>query len=258
MSDRFEEAVRDAALGLGAEAGQAPTYHDAWQRGRRRRKFKQSALAIAGACVLFAVANFGLARIPETPSTDVDDIALETDVIPAEPTQVPPPPATPTVVPSPPADPTAVPADASAVGPDAAIEASTPEPTASAVPATAVPVPPATAVPQPTAAPTSTPVPTTTAVPTATPSPTATPIPPPTPAAQRPQRVATPDPDPNPSDPAAGPDVAASPAVTATAATDADADADADADTDCDLARAPTTSSCSRVLARCHDHRTDC
>lgn len=80
MTDRFEEAVRDAVQGLPSAAPDMPTYHGAWDRGRRRRLIKRSALAAAGACLFVAALAVNVGRIPGSGTTEVDDIATSLDV----------------------------------------------------------------------------------------------------------------------------------------------------------------------------------
>jgi len=75
MTDRFEDAVRDAARGLPSASGDMPTYHDAWNRGRRRRMVKRSALAAAGVVVLLAALTVNLGRIPGAGQSEVGDVA---------------------------------------------------------------------------------------------------------------------------------------------------------------------------------------
>jgi len=179
MTDKFEDALRDAARGLGAGAAHSvPTYHDAWARGRRRRFIKQGALAVAGAALVVGAIGINLGGFGQPGSVDTTDVALESDAVPAEPAEVPPGPteipATTAPVTAVPATPTEVPLEAV----DGNVEADSPEPTPTSPPPTATQTPPpaptATAVPQ--APPPSTSVPTATAIP---PAPTATAEPPP-------------------------------------------------------------------------------
>ena len=83
MTDPFEEAVRAAGRGL-ADAAPAPTYHGAWKRGRRRRLAKRSAVAVVGALALVVAFGTDIGRLPGGgTSIDVDDVALETELVPA-------------------------------------------------------------------------------------------------------------------------------------------------------------------------------
>jgi len=75
MSDPFEDAIRAAGRGLAPPAG-APTYHDAWRRGRRRRVIKRSALATAGVFALVVAFGGGLQRLPGGTTVEVDDVAI--------------------------------------------------------------------------------------------------------------------------------------------------------------------------------------
>ena len=75
MTDRFEDAVRDAAKGLSSASGDLPTYHVAWNSGRRRRMVKRSALAAAGAVVVLAALTVNLGRFPGAAESEVDDVA---------------------------------------------------------------------------------------------------------------------------------------------------------------------------------------
>jgi len=169
MTDRFEEAVRDAVQGLPSASGEMPTYHDAWQRGRRRRLVKRSALAAAGVAIFVAALTVNLGRIPGPGTTETDDVATGIDA----PTTVFEP--TPLATTSPLETPD--PAAASSTAPALQIPTSTPRPdpaaaadaTESAPPpvsepaATATPVPPVpaptTPAAEPTAVPTASPVP---------------------------------------------------------------------------------------------------
>lgn len=74
MSDRFEEAVREAARGLASTPDQ-PSYHEAWDRGRARRLRKRTALLGAGSLMLLFALTLNLG----SPSSEVDDIALVGD-----------------------------------------------------------------------------------------------------------------------------------------------------------------------------------
>ena len=62
MTEPFEDIVRDALRGTSGAAGEMPTYHGAWQRGRRRRWIKRSALVATGAFVLLAALTVNLGR----------------------------------------------------------------------------------------------------------------------------------------------------------------------------------------------------
>ncbi len=179
MTEPFEDIVRDALRGTSGAADEMPTYHGAWQRGRRRRLIKRSALVATGAFVLLAALTVNLGRLPGSEPIETSDVATgaaaavaatpifepttlettapvetpslsdgDTDSVPAAPTAP-----TASVV-SPAETPTAVP---QAAEPPAAVAQTTLPQTAvpqTAVPPTAVP----TTVP-PTSAPT-TPVPT--------------------------------------------------------------------------------------------------
>ena len=178
MTDRFEEAVRQAARGLGEQGPNGlhhdtPTYHDAWQRGRRRRFVKRSALAAAGALVFIAALSVNLGRFPGTDSTDVDDVAVVVAAV--TPSFVPTPLATTSPVGSPTAAPvptvpipTAPPTQPTA---GSSAESAVPAATAAPAPPTATAPPVATDVPVQTVE--TTPAPTTAAAtgPTATPDP---------------------------------------------------------------------------------------
>lgn len=175
MNDRFEDAVRDALHGLPTDGGEIPSYHDAWQRGRRRRLIKRSALAAAGAVIFLAALTVNLGRLPGSGTTEIDDIATGIEV--ATPVFEPTPLATTSPVERP--DPAAASAEAQALA--------LPTPTAdqaTQVPATATPdvsapapAPTSEAAPLPTATPRPvTPEPTPTAPPTSVPAPTATPV----------------------------------------------------------------------------------
>jgi len=196
MTDRFEEAVRQAARGLteGADADM-PTYHAAWERGRRRRFRKQAGLTFAGAVLLLGAVAGGLGNLPGRGGAEVDDVALDAEVATAAPVlsdEV----ATTEPLPSPPlpsTGPTATPppvtSSAQADAPAAVEPVETPEP------AVATEAPEAAA---PTVAP-----PVATAVP-ATPEPTATaPAAEPQPGAQDSAQNATADGEPNATEPSA-------------------------------------------------------
>ena len=62
MTEPFEDIVRDALRGTSGAADEMPTYHGAWQRGRRRRLIKRSALVATGAFVLLAALTVNLGR----------------------------------------------------------------------------------------------------------------------------------------------------------------------------------------------------
>ena len=173
MTDRFEDAVRDAARNLTATNGGAPTYHDAWQRGRRRQLIKRSALAGAGALVLVAALMVNLGRVPGPRSNETEEVvagaAATAPVVPTTaPVQspVPTPAASSVLIPTPAAGspqaalvpPTEPPVEATPV-PSAANSTAIP----TAVPPTAAPG--VAATPVPTAKPGPTPLPAATAVP---------------------------------------------------------------------------------------------
>lgn len=205
MTDSFEDAVRSAGRGL-ASPEPAPTYHGAWKRGRRRRLAKRSAVAVAGVVALVVAFSTDLGRFQGGSTTiDVDDVAMQGDVVPAptapsvaasttpsfEPTSVPVATTEPVVV-EPDVTPDAAASGLTASEPDLALDGEaaaattnqgepTPAPTEpSVVPPTAVPtvIPTPTLVPEPTAVPTSEP----TVEPTPTPSIAAAPDPDPSPA----------------------------------------------------------------------------
>ena len=75
MTDPFEDAVRDALRGATSGHNELPTYHGAWQRGRRRRLIKRSALAAAGAVVLVAALTVNLGRLPGGEPGESSDVA---------------------------------------------------------------------------------------------------------------------------------------------------------------------------------------
>ena len=52
-----------------------PTYHGAWQRGRRRRWIKRSALVATGAFVLLAALTVNLGRLPGSEPIETSDVA---------------------------------------------------------------------------------------------------------------------------------------------------------------------------------------
>jgi len=77
MTDRFEDAVRDAARDLAdGSSPHPPTYHAAWRRGRRRRSLKHAGMAVAGVLVLLAALTANLGRIPGSNSTEVDEVVV--------------------------------------------------------------------------------------------------------------------------------------------------------------------------------------
>ena len=83
MTDPFEEAVRAAGRGL-ATTEPAPSYHGAWKRGRRRKLAKRSAIAVAGAFALVVAFGGDLGRFQGGGTTiEVDDIATESELVPA-------------------------------------------------------------------------------------------------------------------------------------------------------------------------------
>lgn len=211
MTDPFEEAVRAAGRGL-ASAEPQPTYHGAWKRGRRRRLAKRSAVAVASALALVVAFGGDLGRFQGGGTTiEVDDVATESELVPApttptfEPTEVPVATTEPLTVESDPGDATA---STAAAAPDLDIDATTPnpEPTVAAVEPTLVPV-----TPTPAAAP----APTVAAEPTAT----STPVPP------TPTPTPLPEPDPTP-EPTAGASTALAPDPTPTVEADVLADDD--------------------------------
>ena len=75
MTDPFEDIVRDALRGTSGAAGEMPTYHGAWQRGRRRRWIKRSALVATGAFVLLAALTVNLGRLPGSEPIETSDVA---------------------------------------------------------------------------------------------------------------------------------------------------------------------------------------
>lgn len=79
MTDRFEDAVRDAAQGLSSTSSDVPTYHDAWNRGRRRRMVKRSGLAAAGVVVVLAALTMNLGRFPGADPSEVNDVATRVE-----------------------------------------------------------------------------------------------------------------------------------------------------------------------------------
>ena len=199
MTDRFEDAVREAARGLGHSSTELPTYHDAWQRGRRRRVVKRSALAVAGALVFVAAIGVNTGRFPGSNTTEVDDVAV---AVPASTPQFEPTP----VATTPPVDQPDTSTSPPPLVTIPTVPAPTPTGTSEAESATSAvesptvaPTPPpvATATPAPVAEPTVA----ATAEPTAIPDPTASPVEPqPTVAAQD---SAQPTAEPEQADPAA-------------------------------------------------------
>ena len=75
MTEPFEDIVRDALRGTSGAADEMPTYHGAWQRGRRRRLIKRSALVATGAFVLLAALTVNLGRIPGSEPIETSDVA---------------------------------------------------------------------------------------------------------------------------------------------------------------------------------------
>ena len=75
MTDPFEDIVRNALRGTSGAAGEMPTYHGAWQRGRRRRWIKRSALVASGAFVLLAALTVNLGRLPGSEPIETSDVA---------------------------------------------------------------------------------------------------------------------------------------------------------------------------------------
>ncbi|MDC1302284.1 hypothetical protein N8Z08_02170, partial [bacterium] len=75
MTDPFEDIVRNALRGTSGAAGEMPTYHGAWQRGRRRRWIKRSALVATGAFVLLAALTVNLGRLPGSEPIETSDVA---------------------------------------------------------------------------------------------------------------------------------------------------------------------------------------
>lgn len=174
MTDPFEQEVRDAARGLGAEAVSAPSYHESWRRGRRRRLIKRAGVAAAGVLALVGTFTVAVGRGPGSQpiqSTDVaagpapTAIATETEPSGAAPNVVGPIPTTPPVesdngneaevTPTVEALPTEVADDAgpsSAAGTDA-VASPTPTPdqgASSAATQAPTPAPTSTSVPAPT------------------------------------------------------------------------------------------------------------
>ena len=74
MTDPFEDIVRNALRGTSGAAGEMPTYHGAWQRGRRRRWIKRSALVATGAFVLLAALTVNLGRLPGSEPIETSDV----------------------------------------------------------------------------------------------------------------------------------------------------------------------------------------
>jgi hypothetical protein len=199
MTDPFEDIVRNALRGTSGAAGEMPTYHGAWQRGRRRRWIKRSALVATGAFVLLAALTVNLGRLPGSEPIETSDVATgaaaavaatpifeptplattalvetpslsdgDTDSVQAAPTASAISPAdTPTVVPQAAATPTTV---AQTTVPPAAVTPTVVAATAlppTAVPQTSVPQTGAPTAPVPTPEALSTPPPTVEALPTA-------------------------------------------------------------------------------------------
>ena len=77
MSDPLEQAIRRAASELGSAAGRQPSYHDAWERGRRRRLVKRGAIAAAAAVALVAAIGINVAGLPGGGSAQEREVALE-------------------------------------------------------------------------------------------------------------------------------------------------------------------------------------
>ena len=75
MTEPFEDIVRDALRGTSGAADEMPTYHGAWQRGRRRRLIKRSALVATGAFVLLAALTVNLGRLPGSEPIETSDVA---------------------------------------------------------------------------------------------------------------------------------------------------------------------------------------
>lgn len=178
MTDRFEDAVRDAARGLAdAPTGDIPTYHGAWQRGRRRRMIKQAGVASAGVLALLLALTVNLGNVLNRSGEDTSEVATDAQIATVVPT-------TPPLDPAASTAPVFAPTPEPTVDDDAAASAAIPAPTT-----VAAEVPPPTSTPAaaaqaaaPTAAPTV--VPPTAVPPTATPVPTAAPTPPPTATAE--------------------------------------------------------------------------
>gem|GEM_PF-951391 len=163
MTDRFEDAVRQAARGLGdgGGTGELPDYRGAYVRGRRRRAFKQGGLASAGALVLLAALTVGVNNLPFRQDVSETDVALDVVVGTAErvvPTAVPTtvpldiaatvPTTAPTaaaITTAPAIEPTQEPETAASETPEVTAEQGAPTaivPTAPAITATAIPVAP--------------------------------------------------------------------------------------------------------------------
>jgi len=184
MTDRFEEAVRQAAQGLSTGAGaDMPGYHDSWKRGRRRRVVKQAGFACVGALALVVAIGVNAGRF-DSPSVDVTDVASDAAVATLVPEQTLPP----TTSPLDPTLPTVTPVEIGATDPLPAAD-----PTSTAVPSTptitAVEVAPTPTPAQPAS------VPAEVVEPTPTPAvpPTVTPVPP-TPVPATPEPTTTPEP----------------------------------------------------------------
>lgn len=177
MTDDFEDAIRAAGRGLGS-VGEQPTYAGAWQRGRRRRVMKRAAISAAGACALVAAFATDVGRFPGGTEIQVDDVAIESQGVPAPATAEFVPTSVPTTEPIP--EPTSDSEPFAAAATDAVASATvivpetpTVEPqvlptTEPAAVATAVP----TSVPAPTETPAAAPEPTSTTAPVVTPEPT--------------------------------------------------------------------------------------
>lgn len=185
MTDEFEDLIRSAGRDLAGPMGNAPTYHGAWERGRRRRRFKQGALAAAGALVLVVALGANIDRLRGNEAIEVDEVTIRSEGVPA-PTELAEP--SPDVF-EPTAVPETAPVDSGSSDADRG-ERVEPEGAADAPLPTALPIPTATPLPEPapqspTPVPTvpPTPVPTQTAPATedapstalAPPEPTATP-----------------------------------------------------------------------------------